>query len=211
MKRAGIVLAVLSLTTVLATTTARAATHDTTVVVDSVTTPDSGTTWNVTGHATSAAASCLRSRTISITHDASTYPGTVKTDGDGDFLFTGVPESFVSGGGDLYADAARRVIKKGHKKTVCNEGASAPYPLVVSLGVEIYLSGWGSVSIDGGTPSTQAEQSVLEPIGASVSLSEQPSGGFTFVGWSGDCTGTNSTCNFTIDHDSAVTATFGPT
>jgi len=44
--------------------------------------------------------------------------------------------------------------------------------------------------------------------GASVTLSESPSGTNTFGGWSGACTGTTTTCKVTVGANNNVTATF---
>lgn len=44
-------------------------------------------------------------------------------------------------------------------------------------------------------------------LGTSLNLSAMPSGGYTFQGWSGACSGTNN-CSLTMDSDKNATATF---
>ena len=46
--------------------------------------------------------------------------------------------------------------------------------------------------------------------GAAVTLTEVPGSGSTFSGWSGDCSGSGSTCNVTMSQARNVTATFAP-
>jgi uncharacterized repeat protein (TIGR02543 family) len=46
------------------------------------------------------------------------------------------------------------------------------------------------------------------PDGTTVTLTANPEPGSAFVGWSGDCTGTGSTCEVTMDEARTVTATF---
>ena len=68
----------------------------------------------------------------------------------------------------------------------------------------------GTGAIDAGYPGSCTASCTLyaEP-GAQVILSESTTGSFT--GWSGDCTGTQMTCNLgNVINDRAVTATFSP-
>ena len=46
------------------------------------------------------------------------------------------------------------------------------------------------------------------PSGTQVTLTEVPSSGSTFAGWSGACSGTATTCNVTMNSAESVTATF---
>ena len=47
------------------------------------------------------------------------------------------------------------------------------------------------------------------PVGSTVGLNAVPSSGHTFVGWTGGCTGSQTTCSFTVPTGSTnVTATF---
>ncbi len=68
-------------------------------------------------------------------------------------------------------------------------------------------SGTGTISGDGiACPGDCSEQ--YEP-GASVTLTAAATGGSTFAGWSGDCSGTGP-CQVTMSADRTVTATFNP-
>ncbi|HET7456053.1 MAG TPA: MBG domain-containing protein [Gemmatimonadaceae bacterium] len=49
------------------------------------------------------------------------------------------------------------------------------------------------------------------PAGSSVTLTESPSAGSFFGGWSGACSGTATTCSVTMDAAKSVAATFGRT
>jgi len=78
-----------------------------------------------------------------------------------------------------------------------------------SVGLLVNLAGGGTGTVSGegiACPGDCGEE--YEP-GMSVTLSAQPTGGSTFAGWSGDCTGTG-TCTVTMDGDRTVTATFNP-
>jgi PKD repeat protein len=77
----------------------------------------------------------------------------------------------------------------------------------VELRVDLAGGGTGSVAGPGiGCPGDCGEE--YEP-GTSVTLTAAPSGGSTFAGWSGDCSGAGA-CQVTMDGDRAVTATFNP-
>ena len=73
------------------------------------------------------------------------------------------------------------------------------------------------VNLAGGGTGTAAGQGIACPgdcgeefaPGTSVTLTATPTGGSTFAGWSGDCSGTG-TCQVTMDGDRNVTATFNP-
>ena len=45
---------------------------------------------------------------------------------------------------------------------------------------------------------------------SSVRLEARPSGGTSFLGWNGSCSGRGPTCSMTMDSDKHVTASFGP-
>ena len=47
------------------------------------------------------------------------------------------------------------------------------------------------------------------PIGYSVTLPAQPDGSDDFLGWSGGCSGTSTSCTVTMSSAASVTATFG--
>jgi len=90
--------------------------------------------------------------------------------------------------------------------TRCDIGATeAPEPPTYPLGVQVSGSGSATsspVGIDcpGDCSEDYAEDTV-------VSLSSSADPGFTFDGWSGDCSGTSS-CQVTMDQARSVTATF---
>jgi hypothetical protein len=91
--------------------------------------------------------------------------------------------------------------------------SSNPLPLGTSsitytLAVTKAGTGSGNVtsspaSIDcGSTCSSDFDENI------SVTLTASPDAGSSFTGWSGDCTGTNTTCTLTMDAAKNVTATF---
>ena len=69
-----------------------------------------------------------------------------------------------------------------------------------SLRVEKAGTGGGSITVD--PPGT------LFPAGTTVKVTAEPDVRSTFVGWSGNRTGTSSTLSLTLDADVSVTATF---
>ena len=68
-------------------------------------------------------------------------------------------------------------------------------------------SGTGSVASNGGFIVCSPTCSNQVPAGTPMTLSAIADPGMTFVGWSGPCSG-NSTCQFTINSNTTVTATF---
>ncbi len=62
-----------------------------------------------------------------------------------------------------------------------------------------------SIPTAGGTTSPTGTNSIAA--GTVVTVTESPASGYTFAGWSGDCTGTG-TCSVTMDADKSVTANF---
>jgi hypothetical protein len=71
-------------------------------------------------------------------------------------------------------------------------------------------SGTGTVSSSpGGINCPGVCSASFRPQGTSVTLTATPTGGSTFTGWSGACSGTSTTCTFTSGERS-VTATFTP-
>ncbi len=75
-------------------------------------------------------------------------------------------------------------------------------------GLTVAVGGNGSVS--GGGISCPSTCTASEPLNAGVTLTATPASGYTFTGWSGDCTGTGSSCTLTMSTDRSVTATFAP-
>lgn len=84
-------------------------------------------------------------------------------------------------------------------------------PPTVSLTVYLSGTGSGTVTATSGVTLVCASPDTSCPLidvasGTPVTLSQTPSLGSTFGGWSGACTG--SPCTFTLDGDKTVTATF---
>ena len=105
----------------------------------------------------------------------------------------------------------RHVDGDGDTVPVCDAGAyereaAAAWLLVVTL------TGGGSgtvVSVPAGID-CPADCSAGYPDGTDVELTATPSPGSSFGGWSGDCTGTNPTCQLDLTANRAATATFVP-
>lgn len=77
------------------------------------------------------------------------------------------------------------------------------------LSVTVAGNGSGSVTSEPTGISCPGDCSQAFEQGSSVTLTAAPSGeGFEFAGWSGDCAGTDLTCEVTISEARAVTATF---
>ncbi len=90
-------------------------------------------------------------------------------------------------------------------------GAMAIYGSPVSGGIDLDVSlagaGTGSVSSNVGGIACPTTCTANYTAGQQVILTATPSGGSTFTGWSGNCTGTG-TCTVTMNQAQAVTATF---
>lgn len=78
------------------------------------------------------------------------------------------------------------------------------------------VTGPGSVSASSGALSACAESTgqctdtfVAEPTPEKIALTATPDAGYRLASWSGDCTGTASTCLVTMDRARSVTAAFG--
>ncbi len=69
-------------------------------------------------------------------------------------------------------------------------------------------SGSGTVTSNPAGITCQPTCSASYPSGTSITLTEAPGAGSTFVQWSGACTGTSTTCTFTISANATVSATF---
>ena len=69
-------------------------------------------------------------------------------------------------------------------------------------------SGTGTVTSSPAGISCGNDCTETYPAGTVVTLTADPSNGSTFAGWSGACSGTNPTCQVTMDASKAVTATF---
>lgn len=80
--------------------------------------------------------------------------------------------------------------------------ANAPNTLTVSV------AGNGSVAGGGITCGAGASCNAPEPPNATVTLTATPQSGYVLTGWSGSCTGTQSTCVVQMNAARTVTATF---
>ena len=81
-------------------------------------------------------------------------------------------------------------------------------PVTYSLDVRVDGSGTGAVTATGGSISCPGTCSATYPSGTTVTLAALPSGGSTFGGWSGACSGTSSPCTVTMTQARSVFATF---
>ena len=92
---------------------------------------------------------------------------------------------------------------------VCAPSACPRTLTVTKLG-----TGTGSVTdtTPGGTINCPGDCTQSYDYGTAVTLSEAPAGGSAFGGWGGDCasSGTNTTCDLTMDADHSASATFNP-
>jgi Divergent InlB B-repeat domain len=75
----------------------------------------------------------------------------------------------------------------------------------------VAVAGSGSVAGGGISCSGGSTCTANEPTGSSVTLTATPSPGYTLTGWSGDCSGTQSTCTVQMSNARSVTATFALT
>ncbi|KJU85026.1 conserved hypothetical protein, secreted, partial [Candidatus Magnetobacterium bavaricum] len=69
-------------------------------------------------------------------------------------------------------------------------------------------SGTGSGTVSDGADTWNAAATKTYNAGSSVTLTATANSGSTFAGWSGDCTGSSSTCTVTMSAAKNVTATF---
>jgi uncharacterized repeat protein (TIGR01451 family)/uncharacterized repeat protein (TIGR02543 family) len=151
----------------------------------------SGTGWSCTV----ATATCTRSDALA---PGDSYPDvTVTVSVDGNAPASVTNNADVSGGGDV---------------DLTNNTADDPttidpqqFPLTTTV------VGHGTVSSDvgavncvdnGGTCSDDYDN------GTKVTLTESPGTNYVFTGWSGDCSGSDTTCQVTMDQARDVTATF---
>ena len=86
-------------------------------------------------------------------------------------------------------------------------GQSGPLGTLV-LTVSITGTGTGTVTSSPSGISCESNCSSYFASGTSVTLTASPNSGSEFVGWSGDCSGTNSSTNVTLSSDKSCTATF---
>lgn len=89
-----------------------------------------------------------------------------------------------------------------------NSSVSAGFVAVASTTLTVTEVGNGSVSGGGISCGAGATCSAPEPSNASVTLSATPDNGWVLTGWSGACTGQQSTCTVQMTAAASVTATF---
>jgi hypothetical protein len=116
---------------------------------------------------------------------------------DGDPSFNGLLDDFRVYG---------RVLTMSEVNTLAASVPPSVLPLTVSLqGVP----GYDKVAIEpGGVSCKAAACSVVFAPGTVVTLTAQPGTGSSFAGWSGDCSGTSTSCSVTMSDVRSVTAAF---
>ncbi|MCL2688941.1 MAG: hypothetical protein FWE57_03710 [Chitinispirillia bacterium] len=81
------------------------------------------------------------------------------------------------------------------------------------LSINRNIADRGTVTVNGSPAftGTATSASSTHTGGVQITLVAAPSAGFSFTGWSGSCTGTNTTCAVTMNQSHTVTASFGIT
>lgn len=103
------------------------------------------------------------------------------------------------------------VVRSGDQVAACSRPITVttpPPPATPKLTVSLTGSGTGTVTGPG--ISCNPDCSETYPLGTEVTLTATPDKASTFIGWSGDCSGTG-TCKVTMTADKSVTAKFEPT
>ena len=101
---------------------------------------------------------------------------------------------------------ARVVVTSGDRAAICAR------PILVlgrSFRLQANVAGGGTGTVSGDGISCPGDCNEELAPGTSATLSASATGGSTFAGWSGDCSGTG-TCTVVMDGDRSVTATFNP-
>ena len=114
-----------------------------------------------------------------------------------------------------------REVAPAEEEGMSHRGPTAAIALVVACGpgtsdtvttvmqqVTLQVSGHGTVQLSTGH---QCKDQCVVSLGngARVSATASADDGWTFSGWSGSCSGSSS-CQFTVDHDLELDASFGP-
>ena len=119
-------------------------------------------------------------------------------------------DAHVNVGATFSASASTSTTATSAITTTTTTTTSATTPTQPSLvTLSVGLSNRGTVISDNGALNCPTGScSAKFPVGATVTLTAVPTSA-AFQGWSDACTGTGSTCTFTISKDSKVQATFG--
>ena len=122
----------------------------------------------------------------------------------------------VCGVGDIYADlndsgnlktAFATITVNDPTRSICPGGGTTQG--VVSVGILPATDDGSVTSAPAGIACPSGACITQFPVGSTVGLNAVPSSGHTFVGWTGGCTGSQTTCSFTVPTGSTnVTATF---
>jgi hypothetical protein len=137
--------------------------------------------------------------------------GTATTSADGAWSFT----TPIQGGDNLGARVdklkfrATHNKKKKRRKTVCDPASTGASFVVFRL--DVGITGNGRVDSDpAGINNCRESTGDCSAFFGSqgVTLVATPDSGESFTGYAGDCTGTNRTCNLTMNKDKAVAAGF---
>jgi hypothetical protein len=116
-------------------------------------------------------------------------------------------QSLVSWSGACSGNASTCVVTMDQARDVtATFSGTASYPLEVGTGG----SGTGTVTSNVGGINCGATCSATYADGTTVTLTATASGTSNFNGWSGDCSGTSTTCVVTMTQARSVTASFGP-
>ncbi|MEZ4398851.1 MAG: hypothetical protein R3B06_02440 [Kofleriaceae bacterium] len=117
-----------------------------------------------------------------------------------------------SGGGDnpVVVDAPDGLDGAIDAPGIVDAAIDAPGPIDGGTGITLTVvrTGMGTVVSAPGGISCGTTCSMTTPAGAAVTLTATPANGETFLGWSGPCTGTASTCTVVVNADTSVGAAF---
>jgi len=118
----------------------------------------------------------------------------------------------ISGCGITYANTDHNVTSRTETTDAiteaCTVSATFASADTYQLSVTTEGKGTGSVTSDLGSINCPGTCSELFIDGTIVTLTAEPEQGSSFAGWSGDCTGTDLTCDVTLDQARDVTAVF---
>lgn len=89
-----------------------------------------------------------------------------------------------------------------------NKTASANFLSSSTQSLTVSVSGNGAVTGGGINCGPGSTCDAQEPPNSTVTLTAQAASGYAFTGWSGNCTGVQSTCTVQMDDTRTVTATF---